>query len=131
MDLPSVLNITPIYIALLGLLFIPFTMRAGFYRVKTNILIGNGDDPEMLRRVRGQGNFVETVPIALFLLITMEIMGATSMWLHGLGSLLVFGRITHYLGLTEVGPTVLRPIGMVSTLTTILASAVWILVHAL
>ena len=47
MDLPSLLSVTPIYTAILGLLFIPFTMRAGLYRAKTKIFIGMGDDPEL------------------------------------------------------------------------------------
>jgi len=84
MELPSLLSVTPIYIAVLGLVFITLTMRAGLYRAKTKIFIGVGDDPEMLRRMRGQANFVETVPIALFLLLTMEVLGASSIWLHAL-----------------------------------------------
>ena len=125
------LSITPIYIAILGLLFIPITMRAGFYRAKSNIFIGTGDDPELLRRVRGQGNFVETVPIALLLLITMELLGATSTWLHALGAALVLGRITHYLGLTELGPLGLRAVGMIATLLVILIGAGWTLIAIL
>ena len=31
------LSITPFYIALLGILFLPFTLRVGLYRVKNNI----------------------------------------------------------------------------------------------
>ena len=131
MQMPALLSVTPIYIAILGLLFIPFTLRAGLYRVQSKIFIGTGDDPEMLRRIRGQGNFVETVPIALLLIITMELVGAKDMWLHGLGIALVLGRICHYVAITEIGPSVCRPIGMVSTLLTILISSVWILVSAL
>lgn len=96
MQLPTLLSITPIYIALLGLLFIPFTLRAGLYRVQSNIFIGTGDDPEMLRRIRGQGNFVETVPIALLLLVAMELVGAKDAWLHVLGIALILGRICHH-----------------------------------
>jgi len=131
MQLPALLSVTPIYIAILGLLFIPFTLRAGLYRVKSKILIGSGDDPEMLRRIRGQGNFVETVPIALLLIIAMELVGAKDMWLHGLGIALVLGRICHYVAITEIGPSVCRPIGMLSTLLTILISSLWILVSTL
>lgn len=128
MDTTTMLATTPIYIAILGLLFIPFTARAGLYRLKSKIFIGTGDDPEMLRRVRGQANFIETVPIALFLLIVMELVGANSLWLHALGGALVFGRITHYIGLTEMGPLAFRPLGMGVTMLTILTSAIWILV---
>lgn len=128
METTTLLAITPIYIAILGLLFVPFTARAGFYRLKSKIFIGTGDDPEMLRRVRGQANFIETVPIALFLLITMEILGAGGTWLHALGGALVFGRIAHYIGLTEIGPLAFRPMGMGVTILTILTSAIWILI---
>jgi uncharacterized membrane protein YecN with MAPEG domain len=128
MELPSFLSVTPIYTAILGLLFIVFTMRAGSYRAKTKIFIGAGDDPEMLRRIRGQANFIETVPMALFLLITMEVLGASDSWLHVLGLALVLGRSAHYLGLTELGPIALRIVGMLATLLTILLSSLWILI---
>lgn len=131
MELSTLLNITPAYIAILGLLFIVFTARAGLYRVKTKIFIGTDDDPEMLRRVRGQANFIETVPMALFLLITMEVLGASSLWLHALGGALVLGRIAHYLGLTNLAPPLLRTLGMSATLITVLISSVWILVAVL
>lgn len=133
MDMPTVslLSVTPLYAALLGLLFLPFTMRAGFYRAKSKIFIGDGGDPEMLRRIRGQGNFIETVPLALILLIVMELSGAGHNWLNALGALLVFGRLSHYLGITEIGPNFLRVVGMVSTLSVYFVSCGWILYNTL
>jgi len=131
MELSSLISVTPIYIAVLGLLFIPFTLRVGLYRVKTKINIGTGDDPEMVRRMRGQANFIETVPMALFLLISMEVLGASDTWLHVLGLALVLGRIAHYIGLTELGPIVFRVTGMLATIGTILAGSVWILIDVL
>lgn len=131
MELPTLLNVTPIYIALLGLLFIPFTMRVGLYRVKSNITIGTGEDPELVRRIRGQGNFIETVPIALFLLVSMELLGASNTWLHALGAALVLGRLAHYIGLTELGPIAFRVGGMIATIGTILVSSIWILIELL
>jgi uncharacterized membrane protein YecN with MAPEG domain len=133
MELPaiSLLSVTPLYAALLGLLFIPFTMRAGLYRVKSKIFIGDGGDPEMLRRIRGQGNFVETVPLALILLIVMELSGAGHNWMNVLGALLVFGRLSHYIAITEIGPNFLRAVGMVSTLSVYLVSCGWILYNTL
>lgn len=123
----AVLSVTPLYVALLGLIFIPYTMRVGLFRLKSKILIGDGGDPEMLRRIRGQGNFIETVPLALILLVVMELCGAGNAWLHSLGSLLVFGRLCHYLGLTEIGPGNLRPVGMSSTLGVYLVASGWLL----
>lgn len=131
MELPTLLNVTPIYIALLGLMFIPITIRVGLYRGKTNISIGTGDDPEMLRRVRGQGNFIETVPIALFLLISMEFLGASDTWLHALGAALVLGRAAHYIGLSDLGPVAFRVAGMLATIGAILVASIWILIDLL
>lgn len=127
MEMPILLNVTPVYVAALGLIFIVLTMRAGLYRVKTKIFIGVGDDSEMLRRVRGQANFTETVPIAMSLLVIMELLGASDIWLHFLGGALLVGRIAHYLGLTLLAPVSFRAVGMTVTLVTILISSIWVL----
>jgi len=124
------LSITPFYIALLGILFLPFTLRVGLYRVKNNISIGDGQDDELIKRNRGQGNFIETVPLAVMLILLMELLGASSTWLHALGVLLVGGRLLHYLGITGLGPFICRPIGMFSTLSIYLVAPAWILINS-
>jgi len=124
------LSITPFYIALLGILFLPFTLRVGLYRVKNNISIGDGQDDELIKRNRGQGNFIETVPLAVMLILLMELLGASSTWLHALGVLLVGGRLLHYLGITGLGPFICRPIGMFATLSIYLVAPAWILINS-
>ena len=123
------LSITPLYIALLGILFLPFTLRVGLYRVKNDISIGDGQDEELIKRNRGQGNFIETVPLAVILILLMELLGASGTWLHALGILLVGGRLLHYLGITGLGPFLCRPIGMFSTLSIYLVAPAWILIN--
>ena len=125
------LSITPFYIALLGILFLPFTLRVGLYRVKNNISIGDGQDDELIKRNRGQGNFIETVPLAVMLILLMELLGASSTWLHALGVLLVGGRILHYLGITGLGPFICRPIGMFATLSIYLVAPGWIFINSM
>ena len=125
------LSVSPLYLALLGLIFVPMTMRVGLYRIKNKINLGDGDDAEMLRRIRGQANFIETVPLAALLIVAMDLMGAGANWLHALGALLVLGRLLHYVGLTRLGPFVCRPIGMFATLGVYLVSVAWILVKVL
>ena len=131
MELPSVLSVTPIYIATSGLLFLPITARVALYRIKSKISLGTGDDPEMLRRMRGQANFIETVPIALLILIAMEVLGASHTWLHALGLTLVLGRIAHYFGLIEMAPLAFRVIGIAATLLTIFLGSIWIVIDML
>lgn len=129
MELPSVslLSVTPIYLAVLGLFFIPITLRIGLYRAANKIDIGDGGDTRMLRLIRSQANFCETVPLAAVLLVAMELMGAGNTWLHSLGAILVVGRFAHYLGLSGMGPFIARPLGMVATFTVYLLSSGWIL----
>ena len=127
----SLLSITPIYIALLGILFVPITMRVGLYRVKNKIDLGDGNDDALFKLNRGQGNFVETVPLAVVLLVLMELLGAGTTWLHALGALLVVGRFLHYVGITEVGPAIGRPIGMFATFGVYAVASFWILLDVL
>ena len=131
MESISVLSTTPIYVAILGLLFLPITARVAMYRIQSKILLGAGDDPELVRRMRGQANFVETAPMALFLLIVMEILGASNTWLHALGLTLVLGRIVHYFGFIEVAPLAFRVAGIAATLLTILTGSIWIAIDVL
>ena len=127
MDMPIALGITPIYIALLGLFFIPITLRVGMYRVSNKISLGDGGDPELLKRMRGQANFIETVPLVALMLVMMDVAGATSPWLHTVGALLLGGRVLHYIGLTGIGPFVCRPIGIFATLGAYLAASGWLI----
>ena len=132
MEMPNInlLSITPIYIVLLGILFFPFIMRVGLYSVKNEIIIGDGKDEELIRRIRGQGNFIETAPLAVVLLL-MEILGAGDTWLHALCALLVGGRFLHYLGITELAPSICRPVGMFATLSIYFVAPIWILMDML
>jgi uncharacterized membrane protein YecN with MAPEG domain len=122
-------TVSTLYVAILGLMFVPFTAYVGFYRVKTNILLLDGGDTELARRMRAQANFIETVPLAVILLILMEINGASAIWLHSLGSILVVARLVHYLTIaTNPANAVPRGLSMLGTLSVYVVSATWLLV---
>ena len=129
MEMPdlSLLSVSPVYVALLGLMFIPLTMRVGLYRLRNKIDLGDGGDQKLNRLIRCQGNFVETVPLAVALLLVMELMGAGDAWLHAVGATLVVARVLHFLGLSGMGPFIARPVGMVGTFTVYLVASLWIL----
>ena len=129
MNMPaiSLLSVTPLYVAILGLLFVPITLRVGAFRLKNKVDLGDGGSEDLLRRIRSQANFVETVPLAVLLLVTMELMGAGDTWLHALGATLVVARVLHFLGISGLGPFIGRPLGMVGTFTVYLVSSIWIL----
>ena len=61
--------ISTMYAAILGLMFVPFTFYVGAYRAKHKITLLDGGDPVLARRIRAQGNFVETAPLAVIVLV--------------------------------------------------------------
>ena len=131
MTISTSLDVTSIYAALLGIMFIVFTLRVGAYRAKNRISLGDGGNNELQRRSRAQGNFIESVPIALILLALVELSGASATWLHALRSMLVIGRWSHWLQLSGfLKPLAFRPIGMVLTLMSILVSSILLLLQA-
>jgi uncharacterized membrane protein YecN with MAPEG domain len=124
--LPSI-EITLLFAAIFGVLHVIFTLRVGMYRMSSHINVGDGGDKELLKRIRGHGNFIETVPMALLLLLLNDLNGLADTYLIMLASALLVARILHYAALALDGPQILRPIGMIGTLITILTSSVLLL----
>lgn len=121
------LPITALYAGILGVIFVPLSMRVGMYRLKKKISLLDGGDKELTRRMRAQGNFAEYVPIALFLLALTELNGAPAWAVYALGGSLVVGRLLHMFTIigSEIGPG--RPAGMMLTFLSILGSSCWLL----
>lgn len=95
------LPITSLYAALCGLLILTLSARVVFLRRSARIGIGTGDHPELTRRIRVHGNAIETIPIALILLLLAEAGGSALWLLHGCGAGLVLSRLLHAIGLTQ------------------------------
>lgn len=74
------------------------------------------DDGVLQRKVRAYGNFAEFVPLALLLIVALEVMQAPVWLLLLLGSVLTIARIAHAWGLIHVyGPSIGRAIGFFGT----------------
>ena len=124
MSTPLNLEPTMLIAAIAAVLHVIFTLRVGGYRFSSNISLGDGGDKELLNRIRGHGNFVEQVPIALVLLLLNDLNGLSDTAMYSLGGVLLVSRIVHYLMITTGSlPMVLRPLSMIGTLGTILVSA--------
>lgn len=120
------LPITTLYASLCALILIWLTYKAGSMRGRKKISLGDNNDPEMLEAIRGHGNAVENIPIALILIGLMELHAANGIFLHVLGLLLVVSRIAHPLGLKadNIGHP-LRAVGAGGTLLVIVIAAVY------
>ena len=91
-------SITALYTAVLVLLVGFLSFQVGKMRDKTSISILHGDNIELAEKIRRHGNAIEYVPIALLLMLVLELNGATSIMLHSLGVVLVLSRIAHAIG---------------------------------
>jgi len=122
------LPITSTYAALLGFIFVVITLRIAQQRYAKRVSLGDGGDKQFSKLIRGHGNFTETVPLALILILLLELQGASATLLHVLGAALVIGRVMHYLQLTgTIKPLLFRTVGMVLTITVIIAASVRLL----
>ena len=120
--------ITSFYAALFSLLVIPMILAVVYRRRSQRISLGDGGDALLQKRVRAHANFVETVPLALILMLLVELNGAGPALLHVLGSLLLVGRVVHYLQLTDVVRSFrFRVAGMLATISVYVVSSLWLL----
>jgi uncharacterized protein len=93
--------IVPAYAALLTFIYIFLSSRVIQSRAITRIGIGTGGNRGLERRMRIHANFAEYVPLALLLLVLMEMQGRPSWLVHLLCIALVAARIGHVLALWE------------------------------
>jgi uncharacterized membrane protein YecN with MAPEG domain len=80
---------------LLALWFAILGFRVIQLRRHTRVSLGDGGDPGLQRAIRGQANFVEYVPLALLLLVVLELSRFSIYLLHGLGATLLVARLIH------------------------------------
>lgn len=91
--------ITGLYAALLGLIFLALSHYVIAGRKRYGVALGEGGNDDLAVRVRIHGNFAESVPIALILMMLVEMQGAPLLSLHAMGLVLITGRIAHIAGL--------------------------------
>jgi uncharacterized membrane protein YecN with MAPEG domain len=87
--------VTPLYGGLLVLWFIVLSMRVVRSRGRAKVSLGDGEDPSLRRAIRGHANFAEYVPLALLLLMILELSRFSIYLIHVLGATLLIARFLH------------------------------------
>ncbi|MDJ0700461.1 MAG: MAPEG family protein [Woeseiaceae bacterium] len=89
------------YASIFALFAMVLSFRAGSYRgkAKASILYGDPVNMELAERVRVHQNFLEYVPMILIVMIGIEAVGGSSLFLYVVGDLLIIARIAHAIGL--------------------------------
>jgi uncharacterized protein len=122
------MKIIPVYAALLAVLFVYLSIRVINIRRDVRVGIGSSGNASLARAMRVQANFAEYVPIALLLLMMLELKSLMPLMLHGLGAALLTGRAVHAYGVSQEPENLrFRITGMMLTFAVILLAAVLLL----
>lgn len=115
--------VSSFYASLLALWIVWLSLRVIKLRRKKRVPLGDGGDQELLAAIRTQGNATEYLPIAIILLVLLELNGGYFILIHIAGLALIAGRLLHLKALRESNiPYRVR--GMQLTLFTIIGLAV-------
>lgn len=116
--------LTGLYAIPLVVLMIGLSTHITLLRASTGISIMDGGNMQLAERIRRHGNFVENVPMVLLLMAIAELLGATAVWMHTAGALLLAGRALHAAGVYHGNPKALPRIlgGSATTLATLVAT---------
>ena len=91
--------VSALYVVLGAIFIIKFSLDVVRLRRQYRISIGDGGVSDLQLAIRIHGNAVENIPIAVMLLVMMEMNGADIVLLHLLGILFFLGRLMHFQGL--------------------------------
>lgn len=122
------MHITGLYAALGALLIFALALRVMQLRHTHRVGIGTGGQEVLARAIRAHANAVEYLPIALLLLLILDLDQTRAWLLHAFGIALIVGRVLHALGLSgNAGTSFGRFVGTGLTMLAILAMALTLL----
>ncbi len=121
------LEAAALWVGLNALLLIFLSARVGIVRTKEKVNLGDGANPEMIKAIRTQGNYIEYAPAALGGLVLLALLNVSPMVVHIIGGVFFFGRVAHLLGLgLGVWPQG-RMVGTALTMLCLLVTGGWLI----
>ena len=128
-SVPFLAPITGLHAGVLALVYLALSLRVVRLRIAFKQPLGDGGHAVLMRAVRVHGHFAEYVPLALLLLLLLELAQAPAAVLHGFGLLLLASRLLHVAGLFRTPEHVAwRLAAMVLTVHLLGGAAVWLVV---
>jgi len=124
--------VTPLFAAILAVVYIWLSCRVIQRRLGKNISIGSAGDKDLEKAIRVHGNFGEYVPISLVLLWFLETIVYSSTLAFILGCVLVASRFAHIIGLNDTATKMMfRRAGTLGTFAVILITSAVLIWHYL
>ncbi|EGB67825.1 tRNA (cmo5U34)-methyltransferase [Escherichia coli TA007] len=93
--------VSALYAVLSALLLMKFSFDVVRLRLQYRVAYGDGGFSELQSAIRIHGNAVEYIPIAIVLMLFMEMNGAETWMVHICGIVLLAGRLMHYYGFSS------------------------------
>lgn len=118
----SILPISMTFAAVAALINIWLMIRCGRVRTKENVMVGDGGNEAVTRRMRAHSNYIESTAFVLVLLFLIELAVGPAIWLWAVGGVYFAGRIAHAIGMD--GMIQARFAGTLITLLTQLGLAI-------
>lgn len=116
MDVANPGHASALWVGLHILLILVLSLLVVRLRNKHKVFLGDEGIPELAQAIRAFGNATEYVPPGLAGLIVLDLSGATPLVIHIAGFILLVGRVTHAVGLSNsVGTSIPRALGMTMT----------------
>jgi uncharacterized membrane protein YecN with MAPEG domain len=118
--------VTVLYAALNALVTLLLGLNTSLFRTINHQYVGDTPGPQVVRASRAHGNNAEWVPLALLLLLLLELSHSSSLWLHILGGALFAGRIFHAAGVLTKQRAI-STLGATITYVVVSTEVLWLL----
>ena len=112
-----------LWVGLNALLLILLSARVGAQRGKQKVNLGDGGNPDMIKAIRTQGNYIEYAPAATGGLVLLALLNAAPLFIHILGGAFLFARLSHFAGLGLGVWPLGRLVGTMLTMLVLLTTA--------
>lgn len=121
-----------LYAGLNAFILIWLAAATGRVRQREKVIMGDGGNPQLIRVMRGHANAIETIPVALILMLLIALLGAPIWAIHILGVALTVGRFLHGLHFTAAeAPSWQRGAGAGLSGMVLLTAGLWAVIAGL
>lgn len=119
----TILPVSLTLAAVAALINLWLMIRVGQVRTKENVMVGDGGNEAVIRRMRAHSNYIESTAFVMLLVVLIELAVGPSLWLWIAGGVYFVGRLAHAIGMD--GKMNARFVGTITTLLTQLILAGW------
>lgn len=121
---------TPLYAAILGLVYVCLSILAVKARRRNQVALGDGGKADLQRAIRAHANFIEYTPITLLLLYFYEMLGQPAFIINIIALAFTAGRLIHAYNISRADEKIaLRVTGMALTFSSIIVLSVLLIVN--